>query len=199
MSFLYPFGLMNRLRTLAVGILSAGAITAVLLAQTPKPAPDAAKSEAAFLQLVTVLRNPRCMNCHTATDFPREGNERRRHNQMVMRGPEDDGVPAMRCSTCHQNINQENGVPGAPNWKLAPLSMAWENLDDHQLAEMLIDPARNGQRSLDSLYDHMAHDELVGWAWNPGGKRDAPPLSRAEFARLVREWIDNGAKAPKAR
>ena len=76
------------------------------------------------------------------------------------------------------------------------IEIAWENLDDRQLAQMLADPARNGQRSLEKLYDHMANDELVGWAWHPGGTRRAPAMTREQFARLVREWIDNGAVAP---
>lgn len=160
---------------------------------------DPARSQEAFRQVVAVLRHPRCMNCHTATEFPRQGNERRRHDMLVLRGADDHGAPAMRCSSCHQNINQSNGVPGAPNWGLAPLAMAWEGLNDRQLAEQLKDPARNGQRSLEQLYEHMAHDELVGWAWQPGGTRDPVPISRTEFARLVREWIDTGASSPPAR
>src|SRR6266487_4419331 len=122
---------------------------------------DPVRSEAAFRQMATVLRHPRCMNCHTATDFPRQGDERRRHDMLVSRGPDDHGAPAMRCSSCHQNVNQLNGVPGAPNWGLASLTMAWENLDDHQLAEALKNPAKNSQRSLEQIYEHIAHDELV--------------------------------------
>jgi hypothetical protein len=191
------------LRVVSGGLLLSGSAAVVLFAQSPKsalpPPKDAAKSAAAFVQMATVLRNPRCMNCHPAGDFPRQGNERRRHDMLVMRGADDHGVPAMKCSSCHQTINQENGVPGAPNWSLAPKSMAWENLNDQQLADMLKDPAKNGQRSLEKLYDHMAHDELVGWAWHPGGTREAPPMSREEFARFVREWIDNGAVSPGAK
>jgi hypothetical protein len=136
------------------------------------------------------------MNCHTATEFPRQGDDRRRHAMMVMRGHDDHGAPAMRCYSCHQNINQANGVPGAPNWGLAPLTMAWEGLDDAALAEQLKDPARNGQRSLEDLYHHMAHDELVGWAWHPGEGRTPVPMPRDEFAKHVREWIDTGAAVP---
>ncbi len=161
-------------------------------------AKDAERSAAAFRQMATVLRHPRCMNCHTATNFPRQGDERRRHDQNVQRGPDDHGVFAMQCATCHQNINHtHSGVPGAPGWGLAPLSMAWEGLSDEQLADQLKDHKRNGPRSLESLFEHMAHDELVGWAWNPGGNRKTPPISREEFARLVREWIDTGAVSPK--
>jgi hypothetical protein len=164
----------------------------------PSRANDPDRSAAAFRQVAAVLRHPRCMNCHTATDFPRQGNERRRHDMLVLRGADDHGAPAMRCSSCHQNTNQSNGVPGAPNWGLAPLSMAWEGLNDHQLAESLKDPARNGRRSLQQLHEHMAHDELVGWAWQPGGTREPVPIPRNEFARLVREWIDTGAVSPPA-
>jgi hypothetical protein len=159
---------------------------------------DTGRSQEAFRQIAAVLRHPRCMNCHTATEFPRQGNERRRHDMMVLRGPDDHGAPAMRCSSCHQSINQTNGVPGAPNWGLAPLKMAWEGLNDQQLADALKDPARNGQRSLEQLYEHMAHDELVGWGWHPGASRDPVPIPRGEFAKLVRDWIDTGAVSPSA-
>jgi hypothetical protein len=117
----------------------------------------------------------------------------------VLRGGDDHGAAAMRCSSCHQSMNQKNGVPGAPNWGLAPLSMAWEGLNDHDLAETIKDPAKNGHRSLDQLYEHIAHDELVGWAWHPGGDRQPVAVSREEFARFFREWIDTGAASPEAR
>jgi hypothetical protein len=191
---------------IAIGLGIATAIIAQTTAsrsQTTAPtttpsAADPARSAAAFRQLATVLRHPRCMNCHTATDFPRQGDERRRHDQFVQRGPDDHGVPAMQCSTCHREVNQRtNGVPGAPGWGLAPLSMAWEGLDDAQLADQLKNQKRNGSRSLEEIYDHIAHDELVGWGWKPGGNRQTPPLSREEFARAFREWIDTGAVSPK--
>ena len=158
---------------------------------------DTAKSTAAFKQVAAVLRNPRCINCHTSTEFPRQGDDRHRHQMNVLRGPDNHGAVAMRCNACHQDINQKNGVPGAPNWGLAPLSMKWEGLSDHELAESLKDPSRNGQRSLEQLFDHMAHDELVGWAWHPGSTRAPVPISRDEFARQVRIWIDTGAASPE--
>jgi len=160
---------------------------------------DRARSIEAFRQVATVLRHPRCINCHPAGDFPRQGNEGRRHDMHVVRGPDDHGAPAMKCSSCHQAVNQQNGVPGAPHWGLAPKSMAWEGLNDHQLAEMLKDPARNGKRSLEQLFEHNAHDELVGWGWKPGAGRDTPPLSREEFVRALRTWIDTGAVSPDAK
>lgn len=193
-------------RVVAVALLGFGLAAEIFLpsaagvqnpsAPTPVKMADRARSQAAFKQVAAVLRHPRCINCHTVTDFPRQGTAMLRHSMNVLRGPDDHGAAAMRCSSCHQAINQKNGVPGAPNWGLAPLAMGWEGLDDHQLAEALKDPAKNGHRSLEQIFDHMAHDELVGWGWNPGANREPVPIPREEFARILREWIDTGAISP---
>jgi hypothetical protein len=154
-------------------------------------------SHAAFQRVARVLRHPRCLNCHTLTEFPRVGDERARHAMNVQRGPEDRGMAAMRCSTCHQSVNQDLArVPGAPSWHLAPLSMGWEGLDDHALAEALKDPARNGGKHLAELLHHMAEDPLVGWGWDPGAGRLPVPVPRAEVVLAFEEWIDGGAVSP---
>ncbi|HEX9784966.1 MAG TPA: hypothetical protein VGA56_19840 [Opitutaceae bacterium] len=160
-------------------------------------AAERARSQAAFVEIAAVLRHPRCINCHTVTDFPRQGDAGRRHAQFVLRGPDNHGVPAMRCNSCHQDSNQENGVPGAPHWALAPLSMSWEGLDDNQLAEALKDESKNGGRSLESLLDHMAHDPLVLWGWNPGGTREPVPVPHETFVRRLEEWMATGAVSPE--
>jgi hypothetical protein len=36
----------------------------------------------------SVLTYPRCINCHTATNYPQQGDQRRRHFANVIRGPE---------------------------------------------------------------------------------------------------------------
>lgn len=181
-------------------IASFGLATSVVLvtqAAEKSSTSDRARSIEAFKQVASVLRHPRCINCHPAGDFPRQGEDRHRHTMNVVRGPDNHGAPAMKCSSCHQGVNQQNGVPGAPHWGLAPKSMGWENLDDHQLAEALKDPAKNGKRSLEQIFEHNARDELVGWAWNPGAGRETPPLSRAEFVQALRTWIDTGAISPE--
>ena len=115
----------------------------------------------------------------------------------VQRGPEGHGMPGLHCSTCHQPKNQDlAGVPGAPHWHLAPRSMGWEGLDDHDLAETLKDRSKNGDRSLADLLHHMEKDPLVGWAWEPGANRAAPPISRADFVAAFRRWVDSGAPSP---
>ncbi len=160
---------------------------------------DPAAGHAAFAQVASVLRHPRCLNCHPASDVPRVGDDRRPHAMNVVRGSDGGGVDGMRCSGCHQDHNQPLvGVPGAPHWKLAPLSMGWEGLDDHALAEALKDRARNGGRSLEELHVHVVRDPLVKWGWDPGPDRSPPPLSHEDFSRWFGAWLDAGAPSPPA-
>ena len=150
-----------------------------------------------FEPIYQVLTSPRCMNCHTVTNFPRQGDERRRHDQLVMRGEENHGVPTLHCETCHQDSNVADGaVPGAPHWGLAPLSMAWEGLNPAQLCTNLKDTQLNGERELDDLLQHMTQDALVLWAWTPGGGRNTPPLSNADFVAAVTAWVEAGGPCP---
>ena len=80
-----------------------------------------------FVELGKVLTNPRCVNCHPAGDRPRQGEQGRLHQPPVERGADGHGLPAMHCSICHQQANFDPaGVPGHPEWHLAPREMAWE-------------------------------------------------------------------------
>src|SRR5262249_44830276 len=128
----------------------------------------------------SVLQHPRCMNCHTTTDFPRQTDAGLRHAQYVMRGDDGTGVAAMHCQTCHQSSNQER-VPGAAGWHLPALSMGWEGLSRSQLCAAIQDPAKNGGRRGAQVIEHMKTDPLVLWAWQPGADRTSPALSHAEF------------------
>jgi hypothetical protein len=152
------------------------------------------------MQMAPVLQSPRCMNCHTSTNFPRQGDDRHRHLMLVMRGPHDIGSPSLACHTCHHDANnEETGVPGAPEWHLAPLSMAWEGLTAAQICRVMFDPKRGGLRP-DQFVAHIA-TPLVQWAWAPGDDSDGrprtlPPVPRDEFMDLAREWVISGAKCP---
>ena len=162
------------------------------------PAEKQAQSRQAYQKVAEVLRHPRCMNCHTVTEFPRQGDDRHRHHQMVVRGPANSGAPAMQCASCHQAKNSQDGkVPGAPHWQLAPLSMAWEHLKtDGDLCRALLNPKTNGKRDVPKLVTHMTEDALVQWAWAPG-ERKPPPITQEEFHQFVKIWADNGAACPK--
>ena len=77
---------------------------------------DDAGAAAAFEAMVVVLHHPRCMNCHSKGDFPRQGDDGHRHTMDVRRGAHGNGVAGMSCSTCHQDFNLEglHVPPGAP-------------------------------------------------------------------------------------
>lgn len=171
----------------------------------PGEAESAARAEATedapgdgtFEPIARVLRHPRCLNCHPSGDRPHVVDDARVHNMNVQRGDDDHGRIGQRCSACHQERNQPGaGVPGAPHWALAPRSMGWVGLDDHDLAESLKDRARNGDRSLAELREHMAHDPLVLWGWDPGPDRAAVPVPHATFVEQIDAWIEAGAPTP---
>ncbi len=159
---------------------------------------EAQASRDAFAEVAKVLRHPRCMNCHPSGDRPHVGDESRMHGMNVMRGPDNHGVAAVQCATCHQDENQDlMGIPGAPAWHLAPRGMGWVGLDDHDLAESLKDRKRNGDRSFADLIHHMSEDPLVAWGWNPGRGREAVPVPHEVFVQQFRDWIDSGAVSPE--
>lgn len=163
-------------------------------------APDKPRSTALFMQLAPVLQHPRCMNCHTSTDFPRQGDDSHPHIMQVKRGPADSGVAALQCSTCHQTTNSPAGIPGADNWHLAPLRMAWEGLTTAEICRSLVDPVRGGFTP-EQLVPHLTSDHLVLWAWSAsldlnGNSRQPPPIPHEQFAALVKQWVATGAACP---
>jgi hypothetical protein len=160
-------------------------------------ADTAARSAAIFTELGKVLTHPRCVNCHPAGDRPRQGDMARLHQPPVERGADGHGLPAMRCSICHQQANFDAaGVPGNPIWQLAPREMAWESKTLAEICAQIKDPARNGNRSVDALIEHIGADHLVGWAWAPGYGRQPAPGTQKQAGALVEAWVKTGAECP---
>ena len=163
------------------------------------PAP-ARRNGSLFTAFAPVLRHPRCMNCHSTGDFPRQGDDGHTHTMNVRRGDAGHGVTAEKCSTCHQdhNLDGEHLPPGAPNWGLPPAStpMIWQGLTDAQICQSIKDPKRNRNRNLDQLVEHLTEDKLVMWAWNPGEGRTVVPMPHDEFAAKVKQWQSAGAPCP---
>lgn len=159
-------------------------------------------SAAAFEAMVPVLRHPRCMNCHSRGDFPRQGDDNHPHIMDVRRGPAGHGVNGVMCSTCHQdhNLPGVHTPPGAPDWALPPASMPmiWEGLTDRQLCELLKDPQQNGHRTVAQIVDHM-HTPLVLWGWHPGEGRTPIPIPEQQFLSEVQQWASTGAACPAGR
>jgi hypothetical protein len=156
----------------------------------------AERSQALFAEAARVFTHTRCLNCHPSADSPTQA-DGRAHDPPVLRGPEDRGVVGMECTSCHQTQNLEFArVPGAENWHLAPRSMGWAGQDPGAICEQLKDPQRNGNRTLDKVVEHAAHDSLVAWGWEPGSERETPPGTQAGFAALVSAWVETGAVCP---
>ncbi|HEV3079106.1 MAG TPA: hypothetical protein VGY66_04980, partial [Gemmataceae bacterium] len=66
-----------------------------------------------------------------------------------------------------------------------------------ELADQLKDPRQNGGKTLEQLVEHVTHDKLVLWAWQPGDGRTKPPLAHEQFVMKLREWVEKGAASPK--
>lgn len=194
-----------------VTLLLGSALTLAQTAPTPQPGgatlrPAASfsnianqrdRSVALFNEIGKVLQHPRCMNCHPATERPRQTDVRRLHEPMVVRGKDGHGAPGLACTTCHGKQNFDPaGIPGDGHWALAPASMAWEGKTLSQICEQLKDQNRNGSRDLAAIVKHVTSDTLVLWAWNPGRGRQPAPGTNAQFGELMQAWADSGASCP---
>ena len=178
-------------------------------AQTEKPGTAArADGLAAWQQVYSVLTHPRCINCHTATNYPQQGDDRHRHFANVVRGPAGKGVVALQCVTCHQEANADStGVPGAHDWHLAPLSMKWQDTHDKILSSPEVCKAvtdRSSNYNLDGpgLLKHHSDEPLVLWAFQPGRHidgtmRSLPPLTHEQFVEATRKWVEAGTPCPQ--
>jgi len=180
------------LMALMVGIVSFQNPITEVSTKAPTTAPNS--SEEAFDKMMKVLTHKRCVNCHPAGDRPHQGEDSHYHNFDVQRGADNHGVAALRCETCHQQENNDfSGVPGAPEWSLAPLSMAWEGLNRVEIAKSMLNPDNNGGRNLEQIVEHLTEHELVMWAWEPGVNadgvpREKPPVPKEEY--IDRELFD---------
>ena len=191
--------------TAAVAALTWGfAGPAAAQASRPATTPET-KLESArlYLQIHQVLTHPRCLNCHPKGDSPKQGVERRIHTPPITRGSHDDGPAGLQCAACHRQANYAaSGVPGAPNWHLAPVSMAWEDKTPGELSRALLDQRLNGKRDLKATVRHLTQDKLVAWGWEPGTdvdrkQREPVPIAKAEFNRIVNAWASLGAACPE--
>lgn len=186
---------MSNKKLLVIILLATAAATPAVVQR------DDARAQAAFLSIVPVLKHPRCLNCHATGDFPRQGDDSHPHLQNVKRGPQGQGVTALKCSTCHQteNLAGPNMPPGAPNWHLPPpnMPMIWEGKTPAQICQQLKDPKQNNGKTVAQIVEHVTSDKLVLWGWDPGEGRTPPAMSQAEFAAKFQEWERFGAACPK--
>ena len=165
-------------------------------------AKDSVESVQAFMQVYTVLMNPRCMNCHPAGDIPLQGDDSHIHTMNPRRGKDGYGVYAMKCTNCHQPENTP-GVhtpPGNPKWALPPadMKMVFQGKTARELALQIMDYNRNGHKNKEQLLEH-ARDTLVKAGWHMGEGRPAPTLAYGEFVKAWDTWIEKGGYAPEGK
>ena len=198
-----------------VASLAVLAVAATALAEKDADAVDGAAAPplsresalSAWEKVYEVFSHPRCVNCHVPEDNrPRwsgpsyglaEG-EWLFHGMNVNGGQSRIGVESIPCMTCHQSANADvpHGPPGAPVWALAPVEMVWWEKSSQDICEQIKDPARNGGRTLQDVADHVDHDALVHWGWDPGPGREPAPYSVQEIVAALEGWAAAGAPCP---
>lgn len=167
--------------------------------QQPKPA---GSGDPNFDTMMSVLTHPRCVNCHPGDGIPKQGDDSHPHYFGIVRGKKNQGFESTNCNTCHQTENNAySGVPGGPEWSLAPASMQWEGLSKAEIARSMLDPKRNGNRTPDKVMHHLTEHALVLWAWDPGVDadgipRETPPVPKDEYINAVKQWFADGHRIP---
>jgi len=58
------------------------------------------------------------------------------------------------------------------------------------------DRNRNGERSIADVVEHVEHNGLVGWGWDPGPGREPAPYSNTQLAQFLKQWDAAGAPCP---
>ena len=155
-------------------------------------------------EISATLAHPRCSNCHSDNDRPHwfdpSTKTFRIHGMNVQRGADgaNFGNPGLRCNSCHQEHNSpaNGGPPGAPNWHLAPIEMAWFNKSSAEVCAQFKDLSRNGNRDIAALADHVLNDKLVAWGWAPGSNREPAPGSAQQLHDAILKWQAAGAPCP---
>ncbi|MCV6594535.1 MAG: hypothetical protein OIF48_16395 [Silicimonas sp.] len=152
----------------------------------------------AWSRIYEVASHPRCSNCHVGADNipmwsgPSYG-KTRPHGMAINAGESRIGAETLLCATCHAVRESLNDVPHAApqvamDWQLAPVEAEWFGKSSVEICNQLRDPERNGGRGFLELAEHLDHDLILHWAWNPGGGREAAPYSLQEHVNDMLAW-----------
>ncbi|MGB0847771.1 MAG: hypothetical protein ACPGSM_13655 [Thiolinea sp.] len=157
-----------------------------------------------------VASHPRCVNCHTGAEGipmwsgPSYG-KTRPHGMNIKAGKSRIGAETLMCAACHttlpENDANANDVPhAAPRvampWRLAPPEADWFGKTSHYICNQIKDPARNGDRDIKAVAEHLGHDVILHWAWNPGGGREPAPHSLQILMDSLMKWSAAGTPCP---
>ena len=199
--------------TLLLGGLVAALVGAAIQAETVNinPPAEGSVSEAdgleAWARIFEVTSHPRCANCHVGADNipmwsgPSYGNPRP-HGMNINAGESRIGAETLLCSTCHVTSASGNPIPHAAprvamEWQLAPVEAEWFGKTSPEICDQLRDPDRNGGRTFLEIAEHLDHDLILHWAWEPGGTREPAPYSLQEHVNDVLIWGVAGMPCPQ--
>jgi hypothetical protein len=177
-------------------------VLAMLLMATPALAQDTGL--AVWGKIYEVFSHPRCANCHVGpNNVPIWSGasyepEARPHGMNIDGGASRKGVEHIACISCHTRHNSQvpHGPPGADMWLLPPVSMQWFGRSSAEICAQIKDRARNGDRTIAKVADHIEHDMLVHWGWAPGPAREPAPYSVVQLVEFLKQWDAAGAPCP---
>lgn len=161
---------------------------------------------AAWGRIYEVASHPRCSNCHTgASDRPMWSGpsygKARPHGMNIRAGESRIGAETVPCQTCHSATEHAQRQPHAAprvgmEWQLAPIEADWFGRSSEEICNQLRDPELNGDRTFTDIAEHLDHDLILHWAWNPGPGREPAPYSLQEHVNDVLAWGVAGTPCP---
>ena len=161
----------------------------------------------AWARIYEVTSHPRCANCHVGpSDRPMWSGpsygKTRPHGMNIRADESRIGAETIPCRTCHVTTTiPDTNAPHAPPqvaapWQLAPVEADWFGRSSDEICTQLRDPDLNGDRSFLEIADHLGHDVILHWAWNPGGGREPAPYSLQEHTDDMLIWGVAGMPCP---
>jgi hypothetical protein len=147
-----------------------------------------------FQKMLPVIRHPRCVNCHGGIDPRTPAHEGMKE---VLDGSD--------CDTCHGDTDVS---PKNEDWVLPGQDHFFVGKSDDQLCALYAEFAMK-QGHARFMSNHIEGDTLIGAAFvglmggartpgagtPPAPPADPPPMSRAAFAQLARDWLTQGQGA----
>jgi hypothetical protein len=165
------------------------AVVGLIAIAVPADAADMEDPLSLFAKMMPVFGHPRCTNCHGGMD----PSSRERDALAAVNHP--GGVRGQpECPECHNATQEIRDAWRVPRHDL----FGFLGKNAKQMCEMQADKVR--QVSRPTYYRHLETDALITQSFDgmAGGARDPdppakPPMSRGDFLRAGRNWLDAGA------